>query len=65
MLKKLNINDVITDILTALSSLQGGMIMAINIPYKATDKPDMILSGKILPAKMPHSVPSPQSEVAG
>ena len=65
MLKKLNINDVITAILTALSSLQGGMIMAINMPYKATDRPDMILSGRILPARIPHRVPKPHSVVAG
>ena len=37
--------------------LDGGMIIARNIPYKATDSAETIMDGKIFPNMIPQDVP--------
>ncbi len=42
---------------TALSFFDGGIIIARNIPYKATDNAETTLTGRMLPAVIPHAHP--------
>ena len=47
---------------TALSFREGGMMIAINIPYRATLRADTIPAGNTLPAMMPQYVPKAQMD---
>ena len=44
--------------------LTGGMIMARNMPKRATDRAETILWGNTLPIRMPNAVPSAQHGAA-
>ncbi len=48
---------MIIKIVTALSFLATGIIIAINIAYKATERQLTILAGRILPKIIPSIVP--------
>ena len=43
-----------------LEVFAGGMMMARNMPNKATDKADTILAGRMVPITMPNAVPIAQ-----
>lgn len=43
-----------------LSFMEGGMMMAMNMPYSATERALEMLPGKRLPSQMPRRLPSPQ-----
>ena len=55
--KKLEIKQITISIAIFLSFLAGGMKIAMNIAYKATDRQLVILLGKILPILIPKAVP--------
>ncbi len=57
---KLAIKLIITNRATALSFLAGGIKIAKNIAYKATDKQLTILAGRTLPIIVPNKMPSAQ-----
>ena len=48
---------------TLWSFLEGGMTMAMNIPYSATLNAATIFVGNAPPANMPHAVPEAQKRV--
>lgn len=56
-LKKERIKLIMIIPVITLLFLAGGMIMPINIPYRATLNAETSLSGKILPATIPSAVP--------
>ena len=47
-----------------LDVLAGGMMIARNMPNKATESADTTLGGRILPINMPSAVPSAQQGAA-
>lgn len=63
-LKKLNKKDTKIKISTKRSVLALGIIIARNIPYRATERADTSEIGNIFPTTMPQAVPSAQGRMA-
>ena len=54
----------IISMVIALSFLAGGMMIARNMPYKATDNAETTLSGRMFPIMIPKAVPDAQHGTA-
>ena len=62
--RKLLMKQMMMRIAMCLFLLAGGMMIARNMPYSATDKAETILIGRMLPIRMPRAVPIAQHGAA-